>query len=58
MTPSGLVKVEDILTACQNPPDLDTLTTLATTRGGFVDDKVRQVACTYSKNLLLLDLVS
>lgn len=52
MTPAELVKVEDILTACKNPADLDTLTTLATTRDGFVNDEVRRVACTLLNNIL------
>ena len=57
MTPAELVKVEDILAACKDPADLDTLVELATTKGGFVNDEVRQVACTLSSGLLL-DVVS
>ena len=53
MTPVDVVKVEDILAACQNPADFDKLTTLATTKGGFVDDEVRRVACMLSNDLPL-----
>ena len=53
MTPAEQIKVKDILAASQNPADLDKLTTLATTKGGFVDDEVRRVACTLSNDPLL-----
>ena len=39
-------KVNNILAACEDPKDWDTLATLATSTGGFLDDEVRQVACT------------
>ena len=45
LTPTECTKVNDILAACQDPTDLQVLTMLATSVGGFVDDEVRQVAC-------------
>lgn len=39
-------KVNNILATCEDPRDWDTLAILATSTGGFLDDEVRQVACT------------
>ena len=53
LTPAEHIKVKDILAACEDPANLDTLTTAATSIGGYVDDEVRQVACTLSNHFLL-----
>lgn len=39
-------KVNNILAACEDPKDWDILASLATSTGGFLDDEVRQGACT------------
>ena len=48
------VKVTDILAACNDPVDWDALTKLATSRGGFLDDEVRQVACRLTNHVSLI----
>lgn len=45
-TSADRTKVEDILAACEDPANFDALTSLATSTGGYVNDEVRQVACT------------
>ena len=48
------VKVNDILAACNDPVDWDALTKLATSKGGFLDDEVRQVACRLTNHVSLI----
>ena len=38
-------KVDRILAACEDPPNLDLLIGLATSTGGLINDEVRKVAC-------------
>ena len=56
LTQPERVKVNDILAACNDPVDWDTLTKLATSGGGFLDDEVRQVACRLTNHLSLITL--
>ena len=56
LTQSECVKVNDILAACDDPVDWDTLTKLATSSGGFLDDEVRQVACRSTNHVSLIML--
>lgn len=46
-------KVTRILAACREH-DLDALSELASSPGGFIEDEVRRTACRYHENLLLL----
>ena len=43
--PAALAKKDDILTACQGPPDLSSLIELATSSDGLVNDDLRRQAC-------------
>ena len=38
-------QVNQILAACQKPPDLHLLIKLATSTGGLINDEVRKIAC-------------
>ena len=40
-----LEKVKRIEAACKGPGDLQTLISLATSANGFIDDKLRRLAC-------------
>lgn len=46
LSPDEASKVMQILQACSNQ-NHERLITLAATPGGFIEDRVRQVACTY-----------
>ena len=52
-TRADRIKVKDILAACEDPANLDALTSLATSTGGYLNDEVRQVACMLTNGLLL-----
>ncbi len=49
LTQEACTKVDRIIAACQAKPDWDCLVALATSTSGLVNDEVRRVACTSTR---------
>lgn len=49
LTEEACTKVDRVLAACEAEPDWNSLVALATSTDGFVNDEVRQVACTSTR---------